>query len=569
MNNFWKNIFKRQDDITPANGTEELSVDVPSREKLIDMAMGMLNTKMSWESEEGDRVANFDYQNGHFQLRMEKENPYVRLLYPFVFTTEMDNLQLVRHICNECNANGDNEKVIYTVNGSKNEIDIHILSSILVMPANVMPVVSRALGRMFGWQNAFVRKFEKLRQRSEGDKARDPERLEGEWTRELSLMREMEISHQLIGELRSTTPPREPLRLGEILRTALGVEKPFRRLSLWLGQQYVVVEDADSINRYDLMLKARELHKGEYLTAVVEMAPLEQEELREDVSITLKAEGEDDLAAYYRMSCHKMPNETPASVGYMEKGVEAVTFIVAYDKMDGKQRNDEFRYMWKEAVEMHKKGEDEQMTPEQQMVCEIMDENVAGFIYRGKRLFLQKRFAEAIVPLEQAFKMMQGKYDTFKASMKDAFFEVIYHIGFCHCEMRHYSQAAYYLELLMPLHRINYTVEYVNCLCNAGDMRAENVVDELLLQTDPDKYDEEEGMPQQIHSFRNFLRRRKVYLYIEKGKFTAARSCLREMLNEPENADFAIQELAYIKQQESNNPSAEQTETDALPFDKK
>ena len=556
MSNFWKNILGRQDNLGDANGTEELSVDVPSRERLVDMAMHKLNTEVKWESEEKDRVANFDYQNGHFQLRVEDGNPYVRVLYPFVFTTEMDNLQLVRHVCNEFNANGDNEKVIYTVNGKKNEIDIHVLASILVMPTNVVNVISRTLGRMFGWQNAFVRKFEKLRQRSEGDKARDPERLDGEWTRELSLMREMEISHQPIGELRSATPPREPLRLGELLRTVLGVEKPFRRLSLWLGEQHVVVDDSDSINRFDLVGKARELRKGEYLTAVVELTRLEHDERREDVSITLKAEGEDEQAAYYRMSCHKMPNETPASVGYMENGVEAVTFIVACDKMDGKQRNDEFRYMWKEAVEMHKKGEDDQMTPEQQLACEILDENVAGFIYRGKRLFLQKRFAEALVPLEHAFKKMQREFDTFKSSMKDVFFEVAYHIGFCHCELRHFVQAAYYLELLMPLHRINYTIEYVNCLCNAGDMRAENIVNELLVQTAPERYDDEDGVPQQVQAFRHFLRRRKVYLDIEKGKYAAARSTLREMLNEPENADFAIQELAYIAQQERNNPEA-------------
>ncbi|MBR4387671.1 MAG: hypothetical protein IKT00_00600 [Prevotella sp.] len=554
MSNFWKNIFGQQDYIPDANGTEELSVDRQSRKQLVDMALHALNSSAKWEEEEKSILANFDYQNGHFQLHLDDNNPYARVLFPFVYTTEMDNLQLVRHVCNESNANGDNEKVIYTINGANNEIDIHVLSSVLILPNNVVQVLSRTLGRMFGWQSAFVRKFERLRQRSEGDKARDPERLDGEWSREMSLLKEMELSHQPVGELRTAMPPREPLRLGELLRTVLGVEKPFSRLTLWIGSEQVVVDDSDSIVRFDLMAKARELGRNEYLAAVVQLSPLEHEECREDVAITLKAEGEDEQAAYYRMTCNKIPNETPASVGYMETGPVVRSFVVAFDKTDGKQRNDEFRYMWKEAVEMHKKGEDEQMTPEQRLVCEIMDENVAGFIYRGKRLFLQKRFAEAIVPLEHAFRTMQRDFDSFKSSMKDVFFEVTYHLGFCHCELRHFAQAAYYLEMLMPLHRINYTIEYVNCLCNSGDMRAENVVDELLIHTDPDRYDEEEGVPQQIQGFRNFLRRRKVYIYIEKGKFEAARSNLREMLNEPENADFAIQELAYIAQQERDKP---------------
>lgn len=553
MSNFWNSIFGRQEDVPKADGNEELPVDIPSRKRLVDKALLALNTSATWENEEKSILANFDYQNGHFQLHLDEDNPYARVLYPFVYTTEMDNLQLVRHVCNDCNANSDNEKVIYTVNGDRNEIDIHVLSSVLILPNNVVPVLNRSFGRMFGWQNAFVRKFERLRQRSEGDKARDPERLEGEWNREMSLLKEMELSHQQLGELRTAMPPREPLRLGELLRTVLGVEKPFRRLTLWVGQQQVVIDDSDSIARFDLIAKARELGRNEYLAAVVQLTPLEHEECREDVAITLKAEGEDEQAAYYRMTCYKMPNETPASLGYLVTGPMVLSFIVAFDKIDGKRRNDEFRYMWKEALEMHKKGEDEQMTPEQQLICEIMDENVAGFIYRGKRLFLQKRFAEAIVPLEHAFRIMQRDFDSFKASMKDVFFEVTYHLGFCHSELRHYTQAIYYLDMLMPLHRINYTVEYVNCLCNSGDMRAENVVNELLVHTDPDRYDDEEGVPQQIQGFRNFLRRRKVYIYIEKGKFEAARANLREMLNEPENADFAIQELAYIAQQERGN----------------
>ncbi len=560
--NLWQKIFKQQTQNVP----HVLSEDVPSRAQNVEQALTSLNIKAEWNDEEGDRVANYDYQNGHFQLRIEKNNPYVRLLYPFVYTTKMDNLQLVRHICNESNINGDNEKVVYSTNGEKSEIDIHVLSSILALPDVVEPVLVRAMGRMFGWQNAFVRRFEQLLKQSESDKARDPERHKQEWARELSLMREAELFHQPQGNLRTAEPPREPLLLGELLRTVLGVEKPFQRLTVWIGQQREVEERSERIAKYDLLAKGRQLNRGDYLMAMVELQPTEHEERRYDVSIALKADGEDEQAAYFRMSCHKVDNETAASVGYQTNADDAISFVVACDKRDAKLRHDEFRYMWKEAVEMHKKGEDDQMTEEQRLVCEIMDENVAGFIYRGTRLFLQKRFAEALVPLEHAFQLMQPGYDSYSASMKDAFFEVVYHIGFCHCELRHFAQAAYYLDILMPLHRINYTMEYINSLCNSGDVRAENIVNELLMQTDPKRYDEEEGVPPQVAGFRNFLRRRKVYLYIEKGKFAAARSNLREMLNEPENADFAIQELAYIKQQEENNPDARKdTDEEKLP----
>ena len=47
---------------------------------------------------------------------------------------------------------------------------------------------------------------------------------------------------------------------------------------------------------------------------------------------------------------------------------------------------------------------------------------------------------------------------------------------------------------------------------------------------------------------KNFLRRRKVYLYINEERYLRAERICHEMLEEKENENFAIDELAYIQQ---------------------
>ena len=48
--------------------------------------------------------------------------------------------------------------------------------------------------------------------------------------------------------------------------------------------------------------------------------------------------------------------------------------------------------------------------------------------------------------------------------------------------------------------------------------------------------------------FRDFLRRRKVYVLVEVGRLDDAEKLCQELLKEPMNSDYALGELAYIQQ---------------------
>ena len=143
--------------------------------------------------------------------------------------------------------------------------------------------------------------------------------------------------------------------------------------------------------------------------------------------------------------------------------------------------------------------------------------------------------------------------------------DTIYMLGYAYNELKNYRMAYYYLEMLVPLHHIDYTEEYINCLVNSHDMRALAVIDGLLQMTDftmgltqlgnnlgddDDDTDEEydtRQMDDNLRDFLHFLKRRKAYVLIDIQHYDEATKLLQKMLKEPENVDFATQELTYLK----------------------
>ncbi|HEY9550713.1 MAG TPA: hypothetical protein VIQ97_00355, partial [Prevotella sp.] len=125
------------------------------------------------------------------------------------------------------------------------------------------------------------------------------------------------------------------------------------------------------------------------------------------------------------------------------------------------------------------------------------------------------------------------------------FFDTAYMLGHCYNHLQQYDRAYYYLELLLPLHNMVYTEEYVNCLVNKGDLRAYGTIEGMLaeLKKIPPK-EREKGA---LAAFENFLRRRKAYLLVELQRDEEAEKMLRKMMDEPDNTDFAISELAILQ----------------------
>jgi hypothetical protein len=109
---------------------------------------------------------------------------------------------------------------------------------------------------------------------------------------------------------------------------------------------------------------------------------------------------------------------------------------------------------------------------------------------------------------------------------------------------------------------VKYDMEYINCLVNSCDHRALEVVENSLNKLGEIFHrveDDEDGPSDALIAFRNFLARRKCYILIDKQRFDEAKELLNKMLEDPDNSDFAINELQYI---DNLTSSAEKDESD-------
>ena len=122
--------------------------------------------------------------------------------------------------------------------------------------------------------------------------------------------------------------------------------------------------------------------------------------------------------------------------------------------------------------------------------------------------------------------------------------ETCYNIGYCYNELEQFDRAAYYLGLIQEYSAdVHHAMEYINALVNSNDPRAMNIVSQHIRHWNDGKWkDAPEG-----ELFRHYLFRRLAYLYIEYENWDKARELLEQMKDSPEDRDFALGELEYLR----------------------
>ena len=333
------------------------------------------------------------------------------------------------------------------------------------------------------------------------------------------------------------------------------------------------IEDEQAIRNYDLR---RALVEGDGKTARLtrDYAVLDlhyKQGLDEQprlLTIALTAEGEDDHSIYTRVTLTQVPRNASRmnSLSNEERQPRSVSMLIALDRSDDKQRQQEFDYMWSDAKLKAKNREEGSLTEEQEMLNQVNVADVAYNLYWGQQLFNAERYYEAILHLENVFNSFRENFFEMSAKHRQVFMEAAYKLGFCYNKLGLSKQAFYYLDLMATDGNIRHTMELVNTMASNKDMRifsyTEGVMEEVKRN-----FSEDDELPDNIKDLINFLRRRRGYAYIDFNQLDKAEEIFTRMLDEEDNADYAINELAYIKKLRQQRGEGASASDNDLPDD--
>ena len=542
--NMIRNLFK------PSLRLSDL--DLSENKRIVSKALKALNCTGEWRKEGDAALVRYTFQSGHFGIRIIGNCPQVELSYLFFAEAEMKDINIVRHVCNHFNLNSTGPRFSYSINEETNIIDMHILTPLLLDDDRAKDILSSAMVDMFLWQNSFIRSLTDVKKEAKSSATSDLEWSEKEVARDFFLLREQELRHQKKGaEWRQND--KEAATLKQWMDKVFGlVDVVFSELTV-VTDTVTVINDRESIASYNLsdtLIVDGAFVRQKAMLDLVFFLPAHPTTRRRMTFSIQQADGCEDVL-YYQVVATLLP--LPSGIGRplhsKEVQVQSHSVLLAYDLRSTKLLQDEFVYMWKEAKSKVANGEENQLTEEQRLIANVESVDAARFVYRSRTLYRQKRYYEAISCLENAYRLLNSNIDKKSLEERNLFLEVCYMLGFCYNELQQYDRAYYYLTFVTGINRTLYAEEYVNCMIYLGDYRSLMTIDGILEDLHNSIVEDEEGeVEQSVHPFLQFLYRRKAYVLVELHRFDEAEEMLRQMIDDPESGDFALDELAYIQQ---------------------
>ena len=509
------------------------------------------NCTYSVTTEDDVTTIPFEFQAGQFYASIRKQDDCVEITYPSIASAPMSQLNLVRSKCNDRNNSNILFKFSYSINNESNEINVHM--SFFNNHVDSESMVHQ-LKAAFHFQREWQRDFDEAVSIAKDSDTSDLESQLYKHEHEMFLLRQLELRHQLDSSAASIAAGTGTLSLWQMLDTVAPLPDArlmFMTVNTVSGQQRI--QDEDAIRNYDLR---RALVDGEgpnaHLVrdyAVLDLhykLGLDEKPMMSTIAIT--AEGDDKHSIYSRVTVTHVPRNASRmnSLSNENRAPHSVSMLIALDRTDEKQRQQEIDYMWTDAQLKFKNGEQENLTEDQEMLSQVNIADVAYNLYWGQQLFNAKRYYEAILHLENVFNSFRANFFEMTAEHKRVFMETAYKLGFCYNDLGLPKLAFYYLDLMASDGNIRHTMELVNSMANSKDLRlfsyTEGILDEVKRN-----FNDAEELPDNIRSFLNFVRRRRGYAYIDFNQLDQAEKIFTQMLDEEENADYAIDELAYIK----------------------
>jgi tetratricopeptide (TPR) repeat protein len=515
----------------------------------------------------GTTIFKFEFQAGHFIAAVRSQNDCVELTYPTIASAPMSQLPLVRSKCNDHNNSNILFKFTYSIDQESGEVLVHLSFFNNQFDAENF---THELKAAFHFQREWQRDFDEAVSIGKDYDSSDLESELYKHQREMFLLRRLELQHQMGPNVSNIAAGTGNLPLWQLLETISPLPDArlmFMTVNSVSSQQRI--EDEETMRNFDLRHALVEgTGKQARLTRDYIVIDLHYKQGRDEkpmmATIALTAEGEDEHSIYTRVTITLPPRNASrmTALSHEERKPHSVSVLIALDRSDNKQHQQEFEYMWSDAKLKARNGEENSMTEEQVMLSQVEVADPAYNMYWGQQLFHAGRYYEAILHLENVYNSFRSSFFDMSSEHKRMFMETAYKLGFCYNELGLYKQAFYYLDLMANDGNIRHTMELVNTMANGKDLRlfsySDNVMEEVKRN-----FSEADELPDNIKDFINFLRRRRGYAYIDFNQLDQAEKLFTQMLKEEDNADYAINELAYIKKlREQRGENTEESPAD-------
>ena len=509
------------------------------------------NCQYDIEHEDNATIYNFEFQAARFVAAIRKQDDCVEVTFPTMSSFPIAQLDLVRAKCNERNNSNILFKYSYSIDHETNKVDVHM--SFFNNKVESEDLVHE-LKAAFHFQREWHKDLDEAVAIARDSDSMDLESELYKHQREMFMLRRLELKHQLDSSAASFAVGVGPLPLWQMLQTVMPLPQStllFMTVNTVDGQRRL--ENDEAIRLFNLRHALVE-GDGDKARLTRDYALLDlhykqgQDEQPRLLTIALTAEGDDKHSIYTRVTVTQVPRNASRMNSLSNEGRQphSVSMLIALDRSDDKRYQQEFEYMWTDARIKARNGEEGSLTEDQELLSQENEADVAYNLYWGQQMFYAERYYEAILHLENVFNSYREDFFVMKPKHKQVFMETAYKLGFCYNELGLHKQAFYYLDLMASDGNIRHTMELVNSMANGKDLRlfsyTEGVMDEVKRN-----FSEDEELPDNIRDFINFLRRRRGYAFIDFNQLDKAEEIFTRMLDEEENADYAINELAYIK----------------------
>lgn len=564
------------------------------RKQIVEDTLKGLNCE-SEPFEADDRARfTFDYQSGHFLLDV----PHVadiplQLAFPGILTVTLDEIDLVRFVCNEVNAKYPwGVRAVYTVNSEENEISVHLMANITeyVDKDSLTTQMKKLMTSCFAIQHFFLESH--TTHRKENIRYEQPDI---EFARSRA-----EALEQLLMEAEQETDSLGDLILGDEaelsvrnLLEALGSGPVFmaNTLTITAGEYHLKSDDKYAIMDYELDTPLRTKEAGQpagpdfvnndaiiRLTVIPygpEAFATHESQTHDDDAVPNDSDKRPDERPFreltfvlYLHAERKMGNslyfrltwvipDTVAGMGRSRCFIDSQSATASGSVLlcrdlddDCKAKHQEVSYMLVDAADKQREGHLSELTPEQKLILGLSDHYTAYNLYWGDRLYRQRCYYEAAIRLERAWHVLVDNNPLALQDKSDRIYEVAYLLGMCFFKQDLYKAAYYYLNVATGRNDAKSHEALIDCMMAMDDPRAITTIRSALhnLKEQSDLAIKSGGdVPEVITDHLHFLRRQEIRIYIHLRYLEEAEKLSKQLLHDEDDKDFALSALAKIQ----------------------